>query len=301
MGYILKISEDNDGRRVDRVLRTLHQDIPLGAIMKAIRTGEVRVNGKKTKGDARVEAGQEIYLPWNGKKETLPQQFANNMAVGRKSKLTTIYRDDFLWIINKPAGILTQPDVKGGDSLITRALNELNWQRCDFRPSAVQRLDRNTTGAIIIALTGSAQRILSELIRERAVRKLYHAAVEGIADERGKIDKPLYKDTETNIVRVDAGGQQAITIYRRINIVGNASLVEAELVTGRPHQARVHMASVSHPIIGDTKYGNGGAKRPLLHARQIIFPRDSRLPERLSGASFYAPIPQDMKKYEVNE
>ena len=298
MGAELKISADNDGRRVDRVLRTLWPQVPLGAIMKAVRTGEVRLDGKKTKADARLEEGQLLYVPWE--EESGGQKTDGGAEkTAKKPPLETLYRDDYLWVVNKPAGLLTQPDIKGGDSLITRALAELGWSRSDYRPATLQRLDRNTTGAVIIALTGAAQRHLAELIREHKIRKLYHAVVEGIAEESGRIDLPLLKDGAANTVRPDREGQPALTLYRRLSTSGMRSVVEAELVTGRPHQARVHLAAIGHPIVGDTKYGSGrGAKRPLLHARTIIFPTDAELPAGLRGSAVTAPLPADMKKYE---
>ena len=298
MGAELVISADNDGRRVDRVLRTLWPQVPLGAIMKAVRTGEVRLDGKKTKADARLEEGQRLYVPWE-EQAGAPETRSAGGAYVKKPPLETLYRDDYLWVVNKPAGLLTQPDVKGGDSLITRALAELGWSRSDYRPATAQRLDRNTTGAVIIALTGAAQRHLAELIRERQIRKLYHAVVEGVADESGRVDLPLLKDSAANTVRPDKDGQAALTLYRRLAAAGALSVVEAELVTGRPHQARVHLAAIGHPIVGDAKYGSGrGAKRPLLHARTIIFPADAGLPTALRGAAVTAPLPADMKKYE---
>ncbi|MDO4559517.1 MAG: RluA family pseudouridine synthase [bacterium] len=298
MGAELVISADNDGRRVDRVLRTLWPQVPLGAIMKAVRTGEVRLDGKKTKADARLEEGQRLYVPWE-EQAGAPEMRSAGGACVKKPPLETLYRDDYLWVVNKPAGLLTQPDVKGGDSLITRALAELGWSRSDYRPATAQRLDRNTTGAVIIALTGAAQRHLAELIRERQIRKLYHAVVEGVADESGRVDLPLLKDSAANTVRPDKDGQAALTLYRRLAAAGALSVVEAELVTGRPHQARVHLAAIGHPIVGDAKYGSGrGAKRPLLHARTIIFPADAGLPAALRGAAVTAPLPADMKKYE---
>ena len=298
MARELVISADNDGRRVDRVLRTLWPGVPLGAIMKAIRTGEVRLDGKRTKGEARLAEGQRLTVPWeDGAKEAA----APARELPRAKPLETLYKDEFAWIVNKPAGLLTQPDERGGDSLITRALAELGWSRSDYRPATVQRLDRNTSGAVIIALTGRAQRTLAELVRERKIRKIYRAVVEGEAPEKGKIDLPLLKDARTNTVRPDEGGQRALTLYRRIAICGSRSVVEAELVTGRPHQARAHLAAIGHPIAGDAKYGGKMGKRPLLHARLVIFPDDAALPAALRGARIEAPLPDDMKKYERGE
>ena len=266
--------------------------------MKAIRTGEVRLDGKRTKGEARLAEGQRLTVPWeDGAKAAA----APARELPRAKPLETLYKDDFAWIVNKPAGLLTQPDERGGDSLITRALAELRWGRSDYRPATVQRLDRNTSGAVIIALTGRPQRTLAELVRERKIRKIYRAVVEGEAPEKGKIDLPLLKDARTNTVRPDEGGQRALTLYRRIALCGSRSVVEAELVTGRPHQARAHLAAIGHPIAGDAKYGGKMGKRPLLHARLVIFPDDAALPAALRGARIEAPLPDDMKKYERGE
>ena len=297
MGTEFRITSDNDGRRVDRVLRTKWPDVPLGAIMKAVRTGAVRLDGRKTKPDERLSSGQILNVPWEVNEPT---------ASGEKRRvftgLDTLYRDGFVWIVNKPAGLLVQPDKKGGDSVITRALSELGWTRSDFRPAPVQRLDRNTTGAVMIALTGAAQRLLSELIRERKIKKIYHAVVEGSADDEGRVDIPLKKDTAENRVRADKDGQEALTLYRCLADFGTKSLVELQLITGRPHQARVHMAYIGHPIVGDAKYGSGrGARRPLLHARRLIFPDCGGLPAELCGLAVTAPLPDDMKKYETED
>lgn len=298
MARELVISADNDGRRVDRVLRTLWPGVPLGAIMKSIRTGEVRLDGRRTKGEARLVEGQRLTVPWeDGAKAAA----APTRELLRVKPLETLYKDGFAWIVNKPAGLLTQPDERGGDSLITRALSELRWGRNDYRPATVQRLDRNTSGAVIIALTGQAQRILAELVRARKIKKIYRAVVEGVAPEKGEIALPLLKDARTNTVRPDGGGQRALTLYRRIAVAGSRSVVEAELVTGRPHQARAHLAAIGHPIVGDAKYGGKMGKRPLLHARLVIFPDDAALPAELRGARIEAPLPDDMKKYERGE
>lgn len=295
MGSELKISADNSGRRVDRVLRTLWPGVPLGAIMKAIRTGEVRLDGKKTRGEARLSEGQTLTVPWNdGRREC-----ADTASVRPRRSLETLYRDCRVWIVNKPAGLLTQPDEKGGDSVITRALFELGWEREDYRPATVQRLDRNTSGALMIALTGEAQRALSELVRSRLVRKFYLAVAEGVTEQYGEIDLPLSKDQKKNIVRPDEGGQPALTRYRTLVSRCGESLVEAELVTGRPHQVRAHLSAIGHPIVGDAKYGGArGAARPLLHAWKLVFPKGADPAGPLAGKTVTAPIPQDMKKYK---
>jgi 23S rRNA pseudouridine955/2504/2580 synthase len=292
------ITSDQSGRRIDRLLRTMWPQVPLGTLMKAIRTGDVRLDAKKVKPDTRVDEGQFLQVPWN---DNMPAESSTKekSTSFRHERLKTIYKDEYLWIINKPAGLLTQPDTKNGDSLITRVLEELNWIRNDFRPSTVQRLDRNTSGAVIVALTGPSLRYLSELIRERKIKKIYRAVVEGNINGSGEIDLPLLKDQDGNIVKVDETGQNALTRYRKISSGKNMSIVEAELVTGRPHQARAHFAAIGHPIIGDRKYGGDirRAKRPLLHAYSVTFPHDTGLPEEIRGKELMASLPKDMEEY----
>lgn len=295
MGKEFYISKDQAGRRIDRLLRTMWPQVPLGAIMKALRKGEVRLDAKKVSADTRLEEGQFLQTPWNddAPRENIPAAIAD-MEV---PPLDTIYRDDYVWIVNKPAGLLTQPDSKGGDSLITRALAELKWSRADFHPSTVQRLDRNTSGVVLIAMSGASQRHLSELIRERKITKHYRAVVSGDTPDGGRIEFPLLKDPETNIVKVDKAGQPALSIYKKLSGTGKISVVDIELVTGRSHQARVHLSASGFPILGDMKYGGSGAKRPLLHAYSVTFPDDAELPDSIRGRTFTADIPSDMKKY----
>lgn len=296
MGKEFYITADQAGRRIDRFLRTMWPQVPLGAIMKAIRKGEVRLDARKAAPDTRLQEGQFLQVPWSDDvpDRVLPERYEFSSC----APLDTIYKDDYIWIVNKPAGLLTQPDVKGGDSLIMRALAELRWGRSDFRPATVQRLDRNTSGVVIIAMSGESQRCLSQLIRERRIKKIYRTVVAGDIPDSGEIDFPLIKDTGSNTVKIDKSGQSALTRYKKLGGDGRISIVDVELVTGRSHQARVHLASVGHPILGDCKYGDGkGAKRPLLHAYSLTFPDDAVLPENLREKTFTAPLPDDMKVY----
>ena len=270
------------------MLRTLWPQVPLGAIMKAIRKGEVRLDAKKAAQDTRLEEGQFLQVPWDDELPHAAPETRKNFA-----PLETLYRDDFAWIVNKPAGLLTQPDEKDGDSLITRALAEPRWTRADFRPATVQRLDRNTSGAVLIALTGKAQRLLSEMIRERRIHKTYWAVVSGDLPASGEIDSPLLKDPQANKVSIDERGQKALTRFRRLAAGKHYCLAELELVTGRPHQARAHLASIGCPILGGVKYGGDGkvARRPLLHARFVEFPQERELPRAHRGHRHPAECP----------
>jgi 23S rRNA pseudouridine955/2504/2580 synthase len=289
---------DQADRRLDRVLRGLFRDVPLGTIMKAIRKGSVRLNGAKTSADARLSDGDVVSTPWTV--DTSPAHHQNHLtkqSAGPDKKLTTLFRNDDLWCVDKPAGLLSQPDRAGGDSLITRAWEILDWSRRDFRPALIGRLDRNVSGAEAIAMNAPALRALSEAMREGRINKIYAAVVCGNAPEEGEIDIPLIKDSQRNVVRAAKSGEKgldALSKFRKLSGNGRYSLLEVNLITGRPHQARVHLASAGHPIVGDIKYGARGgqaAHRLMLHAQKISFSPDSGLPDGLRGLEIVSPLP----------
>ncbi len=295
MSYSLTVSRDDDGRRLDRALRSLFKSVTLGEIMKAIRKGAIRINGVRVKdGATHISAGDELIVPWAKDEVILPKR----MGWG---KIHVIFQGENVLILNKPANILVQPDTPEGDSIITRVWGVLGTRT----PAAVHRLDRNTTGALAVALHGDSLRALEELFKARRVRKIYLAVVNGKLPEEIIVDNPLLKDAENNTVKVSADGVRAVTKITCLDSDGEYSLARIELLTGRTHQARVHSAHIGHPIIGDRKYGdfhaNRAAKsvsRPLLHAYELAFPDDvdESLAE-IAGKSFIAELPSDMKEF----
>ena len=292
------VSADQADRRVDRVLRGLFGDVPLGAIMRGIRKGQVRLNGGKTRGDERLSEGDTVEVPWG---EGLEADTSPIRRLREYPPLTTLYRDEDIWCVEKESGLLSQPDRSGGDSLITRAWAELSWIRRDFRPALLHRLDRNVSGVVAIALNAPVLRTLARLMREGRIEKIYRTLVWGSLPAFGEIANSLYKDERENKVYVDERGKEALTRYRRISGDGRVSLVELELVTGRPHQARVHLASIGHPIVGDAKYGNGnadgGATGLMLHAHSLSFPEDPDLSERVRGLTVEAPLSRAFSRF----
>lgn len=286
------------GRRLDKIIRGMWPDLPLGAIMKNIRKGLVRVDGKKASCSAKISEGQEIYVPWE------PPVIKEIQGV--RKELETVYRNDGMWVINKPSGLLSQPSRKGEDSVLTRSWEDASLTGADFRPALVNRLDRNTSGLVMVALNGEALRGLQEAIRNRVISKLYLAVVCGRVPDAGKTEFPLLKDHSDNMVKVDRLGRPSTTLFRRIYSDDRFSLVELELVTGRSHQARVHMAHLGHPILGDMKYGNKeennywfrrGIKRPLLHAYKLVFSDMGSYASSSSPEALQAPVPGDMKNF----
>ncbi len=301
MSYSIKISRDDDGRRLDRFLRGKFKWVSLGEIMKSIRLGEVRVNSKKIREPGeRLYEGDELIVKWPLKNENDNKILTNKYSSWGKIKI--IFHGENVLILNKPSGILVQPDEAGGDSIISRV-----WSVTGLRTAAaVHRLDRNTTGILIVALHGKSLRALEEVFKLRKVKKFYRAIVVGKAPEKITIEAPLLKDAEKNLVKVSEAGSKAVTICKTLATSEDEkiSLVELELQTGRTHQARVHMAHIGHPILGDRKYGDFGfnrlmknIKRPMLHAYELEFPilHEESLNE-ISGKKFYAPLPEDMRE-----
>ena len=295
MSYSLRVSRDDDGRRLDRTLRSLFKSVTLGEIMKAIRKGAVRINGVRVKdGAIHISEGDELIIPWAKNEVVLPKRTG-------WGKIGVIFQGGNVLILNKPANILVQPDTPEGDSIITRVWSVLGTRT----PAAVHRLDRNTTGVLAVALHGDSLRALEELFKARRVRKIYLAIVAGKLPEEITVDAPLLKDSANNTVKVSADGMKAVTKISCIDTDGEYSLAKIELLTGRTHQARVHSAHIGHPIIGDRKYGdfhaNRAAKsvsRPLLHAYELAFPDDvDESLSEIAGKSFTAPIPDDMKEF----
>lgn len=298
MSYTLKLTQDHDDRRLDRTLRSLWKNVTLGEIMKAIRKGEVRVNSKRVREPGtHIHTGDELAVPWGLNDES------NHVKKFKASwgKIKVIFHGSNVLILNKPSGILVQPDEPDGDSIISRV-----WaMTASTIPAAVHRLDRNTTGVLAVALHGDALRALEELFKNRRVRKFYLAVVVGRVDDDVIIDAPLMKDSENNLVTVDENGQTAITKCTCIDSDGEYSLVMLELLTGRTHQARVHMAHIKHPILGDRKYGDFHANRkmknitrPLLHAYELEFYDDVHESlNEIAGKKFRAELPDDMREF----
>jgi 23S rRNA pseudouridine955/2504/2580 synthase len=297
-GSVFEATKDQADRRLDRVLRGMFPEVSLGAIMKGMRDGSVRVNGNKALPGTRLSERDAVTYPWVlARAPEKPLRADETNFPRERGKLITLFKNDDLWCVDKPAGLLSQPDRAGGDSAVTRAWAELRWDRRDFRPALIGRLDRNVSGVSAIALNAPALRALSEAARNSMIGKIYVAVVSGIVPREGEISLPLVKDTEKNFVRAALPGEkgmEARTRFRLMERRGKTSLVEVELVTGRPHQARIHMASIGHPILGDAKYGSRAARqsRLMLHAHRMSFPDIQEIPDTLRGLTVVSPIPQ---------
>jgi len=293
-----EIKDDDDGMRLDRWLKQNFPELRFGEMQKLLRSGQIRLDGKRVKANSHIEAGQNLRMPplkkddFQTAKKVSPKpavKLDENMM--RNLSQNILYEDNALAIINKPFGL----SVQGGSGLKTHLelyLPELFPKVEQMR--LVHRLDRDTSGVLVLAKTKSAARELTSAFRGRSVRKIYRALVEGIPEiPQGKISAPMAKrggrgNEEMKIVPDHApDAQHAVTYYSVTDTVGKAvSLLTLKPVTGRTHQLRVHMAHIENPIIGDPKYGKnivrdihkevppcpeGVANKLHLHAMRIVF------------------------------
>ena len=279
---LLDVPADYAGQRIDNFLRTQLKGAPKTLIYRILRKGEVRVNKGRIKPDYRLQAGDQIRVPPLRLSE--PGEPAP-LAKGLLERLeeSIVHEDKALIVINKPAGIA----VHGGSGLTGGVIEVFRQLRPEARDiELVHRLDRDTSGLLMIAKKRGMLRFLHEALRGDGVDKRYHALVRGHwPAAKKKINAPLLKNTLRSgerMVEVNDEGKEALTEFRVLRRYGEfATLVEARPVTGRTHQIRVHARHAGHAIAGDPKYGDEdfsqeirelGGKRLFLHSASLVIP-----------------------------
>lgn len=288
------VSGDEAGLRLDRWFQRHFPELSHGALQKLLRTGQVRLDGKRVEGKDRVEPGQTVRLPPGVTATPAQAPKSKPKAQPRLSERDAqeiqslvVHRDDWVIALNKPSGLAVQ----GGSGTERHVDGMLDGLRFGFeeRPRLVHRLDKDTSGLLLIARTGQSAKRLSESFRDRETEKLYWAVVVGAPPRmEGTIDLPLAKrpgarDRET--MQVDhEEGQKALTHFKVMDRAGDrAALLALWPRTGRTHQLRVHCAEIGCPILGDRKYGGEEAllsaiadsRRLHLHARRLTLPHPS--------------------------
>ena len=318
------VGADEGDQRLDRWFRRHFPHIPQGRIDKMCRKGEIRIEGGRVKGNTRVAAGQEVRIP------PLPDGAAPEAhrpathvsdADAKMMRDAVIFRDDHIIALNKPPGLATQ----GGSKTIRHVdqLSEALRFGVEDRPRLVHRLDKDTSGVLLLARTRMAARGLTDAMRHKATRKIYWAAIAGVPQPRrgivkfglvkapghggrGQGEKMLCVHPR-DVAETD-GAKRAETRFATISALGGrVTWVALEPVTGRTHQLRAHMAELGHPIIGDGKYGGSGqenlgdgwgaglgeeiGRKMHLHARSMSF----RHPVTDADVTVTAPMPGHMK------
>jgi 23S rRNA pseudouridine955/2504/2580 synthase len=300
-----EVGDGEDGMRLDRWFKTHHPDLPHSRLEKLLRTGQVRVDGGRVKASTRLEAGQVVRVPPLPPSAPIAPKHALSKADRDFLASITLYEDDDLMVLNKPSGIAVQGGTKTAQHL-DRLLEGLG-DGPETRPRLVHRLDRDTSGVLIVAKRRAVAAKLGREFQTRSVRKIYWAIVKGVPKPpQGKVEAALVKAAgpEGDRVRKARPGEQeraqsAVTYYSVVDRAGQAvSFVSLKPVTGRQHQLRAHMAIIGHPILGDDKYHGdqdmpeGIDKRLHLHARRISFPH----PSGEGVVDITAPLPDHMAR-----
>jgi 23S rRNA pseudouridine955/2504/2580 synthase len=301
-----QVAAEDAGVRLDKALARLLPAVPRTRIFRLIRKGEVRVNGKRSTAEYRVAAGDTIRVPPVREQSETAHVVATGgvprvpPALMARVNAAIVHEDERLLVLDKPAGLA----VHGGSGLTYGVIEALRAARPQETLELAHRLDRDTSGILLVSRKPAALRALHELLREGRVEKSYLALVVGRWElGRKLIDVPLQTDARVGgerTVRVGEGGKSARTRFRLVQQFGaRASLVEATLETGRTHQIRVHAAYCRHPVAGDVKYGDAaanaalrelGLQRMFLHAHSISFdwPQGGQV-------SISAPLPAELK------
>ena len=308
---ILKIGKNDAGQRLDKFLTKAVKGLPLSMLYKAIRTKKIKVNRARAKENQQLVEGDEIQLFIKDEFFDLPQK--DNSALGAiKPKLSIIYEDENILLLNKRPGVLVHEDTAGGENTLILHVKAYLYQKGaydpadeqSFAPALCNRIDRNTGGIVIAAKNAAALRAMNEKIKENKISKFYLCAAHGKMPKRADtLVGYLRKDSEKNLVTVSdtplRGGKNIETRYRVLREKNGNSLLEVELVTGRTHQIRAHRAHIGHPLLGDGKYGKNrdekgkGYKYQALYAYRLAFDPvgEEGALAYLEGKSFE--IPQD--------
>ncbi len=275
----IEISDDFAGQRIDNFLRARLKNVPKSMIYRILRKGEVRVNKKRIKPEYKLQDGDLVRVPpvvVPEREEQAPVSTKLDKVAELESCI--IYEDDHMLILNKPSGTA----VHGGSGLKFGAIEALRALRPDARfLELVHRIDRDTSGILLVAKKRSALRKLQEQFRQKTVQKYYYALVMGEWKAScKKVTAPLLKNEVNSIVRVNPNGKPSDTRFKIIERLEQATLIQASPVTGRTHQIRVHCQYAGHPIAWDDRYGDprfdaytkkAGLNRLFLHAENIQF------------------------------
>ena len=290
-------------KRLDRWFFKYFPKLPRGRLQKLLRTGQVRVDGKRVKAGLRLSIGQEIRIPPISDVSAAPNERHRKISESEAEFVQSLvlHMDREIIVLNKPAGLAVQ-----GGSAISRHLDGmLDALRFDLdeRPRLIHRLDKDTSGVMVLARNAGSARKLGKAFVSRDIRKVYWAIMVGRPDrEQGRINLPLAKNIGKGRERVgvdEDAGKKAVTDFQVLDRAGNRlNWVALWPRTGRTHQLRAHCVAIGCPILGDGKYGGSAAfieglpasaKKLQLHAREIIIPQEGALEQR-----FVAPLPPHM-------
>lgn len=307
-----KITHNDANQRVDKFVKKYLKNAPLSFIYKTFRKKDIKVNGKWVKENYILAENDVLRIYVNDEKIS---DFLSDSFENIKYSFDIIYEDDNILIVNKDRGLLIHGDINEKKYTLSNEVisylidkGEYSPRNDNFIPSPIHRLDRNTSGLIIFAKNLMAFKNGSDLFKNKTeIEKHYLALVFGNIPEEGKINAPLLKNSKTNTVKVDFSlGKDSLTTFKKICGNDLYSLINVNLITGRTHQIRVHLAYIHFPIVGDEKYGNFVLnksfnkefkyEKQFLHAYSITFKNVKGELSYLSNKTFYAPLKEEEKK-----
>lgn len=318
----ITIGANEAGKRLDSFLKSYLKEASGSFIYKMLRKKNITLNDKKADGKEKLCNGDHIKIFFSD--ETFEKFTGKNtgsftekgLAISRFGKLPVIYEDKNIVLVNKPAGVLSQKaepqDISLNEWLIDYLLESGSITQATlstYRPSICNRLDRNTSGIVICAKTLTGARKMNEIIKDRSVEKYYRTIVQGKIFEGMALKGYLNKDEKSNKVTIlkddpkSEGYSYIETEYVPIKYdsENDVTLLEVKLITGKPHQIRAHLSSISHPIIGDVKYGGKiqkGLNYQLLHSYRLVFPHQMEEPfTSIQGREFKADLPKVFDKF----
>ena len=277
--------------RLDKVVSNLEQEMSRETIQRMIKTGKILVNNKQEKASFKTTVGDLITL-----EEEIPEEIE---LKPQEMPLDIIYEDDDMLVINKEKGIVVHPGNGNPDGTLANAVmakckGSLSGIGGKIRPGIVHRIDKDTSGLIIVAKNDTAHINLSKQIQDRKVKKTYIALVRGVIKENeATINMPIGRSSkDRKKMAVTKDGKEAITHFKVLKRYNGFTLLEVKLETGRTHQIRVHLSEIGYPIVGDEVYSNGknpfGVKGQMLHAEKL----ELKHPRTGKDLTFEAPVPK---------
>ncbi len=290
-----EVTENEDGLRIDSAVAMLNENISRTLAGTLIKEGFVLLDDKTVKVSTKVKKGQVI---------TMPDEYVSNVAEDIKAEdieIDVLYEDNDIVVVNKPKDMVVHPAAGNWSGTLVNAMlgkYDLSDENGDIRPGIVHRLDKNTTGVMVVAKNNLAHNRLAEQIQNREFKKIYLALVRGVVKENeGVIELPIGRHTtDRKKMAVVKGGREAYSIFKVKERFDGYTLVEVELKTGRTHQIRVHMSYIGYPIVGDDVYSNGknpfGATSQMLHSHVLGITH----PTTNEYMEFVAPLPKEFEE-----
>ena len=288
------VTENEEGKRFDAVVSMLNDKISRTLAQELIKDGTILLDGAKAKGTAKVRVGQVITMP-----EEYNTKPAENL-VAEDIDVDILYEDEDIIVVNKPKDMVVHPAVGNWTGTLVNAMlgkHELSDENGEFRPGIVHRLDKNTTGVMVVAKNNNSHNVLAKQIQEHNFKKIYIALVKGVIPENEAIiEMPIGRHpTDRKKMAVVKDGREAYTKFKVLERFEKFTLVEVELKTGRTHQIRVHMSHIGYPIVGDDTYSNGknpfGVTSQMLHSKVLGITH----PESNEYMEFEAPLPEEFE------